>query len=318
MDEWDKPIWYTYRVLGRDVSVCVKEHYTSENPGVPQSVVVSGPNGLKASSLHEMLDLLGIPHEKPPAPALPPPAAPQLVEEIRAAEEGSPSAEVKASAVEPSHNGTAAPENATAAEATLPSRNGRTGKKREEPVWDPERDAKDMQEASRRQERWAEQHPWLWPMPEDIKEFNRFDSDMRIAWLAERFKAAYPERHAAALDPEKYRAYLEKHGEKVRNDLPRITADGAPRCQFVKLDGQTCGSPAMKHRRFCCFHSRTRVERKKKKEIEVPVLEDDRSIQMTVTHVCRGLADGSLEGKRAATLLYGLQVAAVAVRMKKK
>jgi len=48
--------------------------------------------------------------------------------------------------------------------------------------------------------------------------------------------------------------------------------------------------------------------------LELPVLEDDLAIQITVTNVCRQPASGPLDTKRASLLLYGLQVASVAVR----
>ncbi|HZT35758.1 MAG TPA: hypothetical protein VFA15_07550 [Nitrososphaera sp.] len=48
--------------------------------------------------------------------------------------------------------------------------------------------------------------------------------------------------------------------------------------------------------------------------LKVPVLEDDLAIQMAVTGVCRQLAREPLDTKRASLLLYGLQVASVAVR----
>jgi hypothetical protein len=108
------------------------------------------------------------------------------------------------------------------------------------------------------------------------------------------------------------------------DELP-LSAD-SPRCQFIKADGEPCGSPAMKRKRLCYFHSKTTIERSRRKQasaqsgrcssgrVELPVLEDDLAIQMAVTNICRQLADESIEPKRASTLLYGLQVASVAVR----
>jgi len=97
-------------------------------------------------------------------------------------------------------------------------------------------------------------------------------------------------------------------------------ASDTPRCQFIKSDGETCGSYAVKNKRFCYFHGQTAEGRKKnrKKASYIPVLEDDLAVQMAVTNICRGLAEESLEPKRAATLLYRLQVATVALRQKRK
>ena len=87
-----------------------------------------------------------------------------------------------------------------------------------------------------------------------------------------------------------------------------------PRCQHIKADNRQCGSPALRGRRYCFFHDRTADGRKRKGPIQVPVLEDSRSIQMALTRVCRGVIDGSLDPKRGTTLLYGLQVAATAIK----
>jgi hypothetical protein len=88
----------------------------------------------------------------------------------------------------------------------------------------------------------------------------------------------------------------------------------AARCEHIKANNQQCGSPAMGGRRFCYFHSQTHDGRKRKKPMRVPVLEDQQSIQLAATRVCQAVADESLDPKRAATLLYGLQVAGNAVK----
>ena len=146
--------------------------------------------------------------------------------------------------------------------------------------------------------------------------------DMRMVRAAEYIKFVDPERYAAALDAEKYRTYFQRFPEDA---LTRSGMKG-PRCRFIRADGTTCGSPALKGRGMCYFHSRTEGPRKRKRKaktavercqmpvLELPVLEDDLAIQMAVTNVCRQLASEPLDTKRASLLLYGLQVASVAVR----
>jgi len=132
---------------------------------------------------------------------------------------------------------------------------------------------------------------------------------METIWFAEWLRTENPDLYEAALDSVKRKEYLARKGAEER-----IAADAAPRCQFIKADGERCGSPALKKRRFCYFHNQTNAERSSAQEFELPVLEDELAIQMAVTNVCRGLAKKNLEPKYATALLYGLQVASIAVK----
>jgi hypothetical protein len=144
---------------------------------------------------------------------------------------------------------------------------------------------------------------------------------MQLIWLAESYRESDPDLYEAALDSEKREAYMQKHRqeeEEVR--VLKEELKNAPRCEFVKLNGERCGSFAEGRGRLCYFHSRTaegRTRKKRKGPLTIPVLEDDLAVQMAVTHICRGVAEESLEPKRASILLYGLQVATVALRRKK-
>ena len=203
------------------------------------------------------------------------------------------------------------------------------------------RDARDYEEAQRRAMIFSTQHPWLWDEPRD-EDIGEPMNTMQMVWWGEHMKAMYPELAAAALDREKYKEYMKNYDPKRlayildpadpedeededgeaddeddeggEDQEAKLIASNAPRCQYVKADGDACGAPAVKKRRFCHFHIRTSEGRKKSKEFDLPALEDDRAIQMAVTNVCRGLLKGNLEPKHASTLLYGLQVASVAVR----
>ena len=149
-----------------------------------------------------------------------------------------------------------------------------------------------------------------WTLDErSLDEISDEELTMRMIWRVEQVKQSDPELYEAALDSVKRQGYLDQLEREEK-----LAADLAPRCQYIKADGEPCGSPALKKRRYCYFHIRTSEERRKTKEVQLPVLEDDLAIQMAVTNVCRGLLKGSLEPKCASTLLYGLQVASVAVR----
>ena len=136
---------------------------------------------------------------------------------------------------------------------------------------------------------------------------------MQIIWLAEAIRDRDPDLYEAALDSVKRQEFLEGKAEEERQADELIG-----RCHFTKSDGELCGSYALRNKTLCYFHSQTAEGRKKKKKkaFHMPVLEDDLAVQMVVTNVCRGLAEESLEPKRATTLLYGLQVATTALRRK--
>jgi len=158
-------------------------------------------------------------------------------------------------------------------------------------------------------------------------------NSMRLVWWGEYIKVVYPELAAAALDEEKYRAYMDNYDpenpvpicDPDEEDEAKPVASDAPRCRFIKADGEQCGAPALKKQRLCYFHSKTAGGRTRRKKtgaesgapgsvLEMPVLEDDRAIQMAVTNICRQLLNQNIEPKVASSLLYGLQVASVAVR----
>jgi len=94
--------------------------------------------------------------------------------------------------------------------------------------------------------------------------------------------------------------------EKLRKNLDR--ADDAPRCEKVREDGTTCGSPRMNGHNYCYAHERMLQARARK--LELPPLEDGNSIQMALMLVQRALIDDEISVKKAGLLLYSLQTAA--------
>jgi hypothetical protein len=91
------------------------------------------------------------------------------------------------------------------------------------------------------------------------------------------------------------------------------------RCQHIKVNGTQCGSPALRRNRFCYFHkvhheeriqlNTDRARRRRNVAIDLPVLEDAESIQVTLMQIMRLIIAGQIDCKIAGLLLYALQTA---------
>jgi hypothetical protein len=113
------------------------------------------------------------------------------------------------------------------------------------------------------------------------------------------------------------------------------------RCQHIKVNGTQCGSPALRRNRFCYFHKRHHEERialhadrakndrakndqaendrakaarRRNAAIDLPVLEDANSIQVSLMQIMRLLIAGQIDPKTAGLLLYALQTASSNLR----
>jgi hypothetical protein len=94
------------------------------------------------------------------------------------------------------------------------------------------------------------------------------------------------------------------------------------RCQHVKVNGTLCGSPALHRRRYCYFHQQWREKRlrintrarRRARNLDLPVLEDANSIQITLMQVMRLILTNQIDSKTAGLLLYALQTASVNLR----
>jgi len=91
-----------------------------------------------------------------------------------------------------------------------------------------------------------------------------------------------------------------------------------PRCEHVKINGTQCGTPALKRNHFCYFHKRwqeTRIvlnanrARRGRAALDLPVLEDANSIQVSLMQIMRLILSGQMDTKTAGLLLYALQTA---------
>jgi len=90
------------------------------------------------------------------------------------------------------------------------------------------------------------------------------------------------------------------------------------RCEHIKTNGTQCGSPALRGKHFCYFHKRwrdTRVvlnanrARRSRAVIDMPVLEDANSVQVSLMQIMRLILSGRVEPRTAGLLLYALQTA---------
>src|SRR5579864_3561665 len=91
-----------------------------------------------------------------------------------------------------------------------------------------------------------------------------------------------------------------------------------PRCEHIKINGTQCGSPALRRNHFCYFHKRyreTRIvlnanrARRGRAALDLPVLEDANSVQVSLMQVMRLILSGQIDPKTAGLLLYALQTA---------
>ena len=91
-------------------------------------------------------------------------------------------------------------------------------------------------------------------------------------------------------------------------------------CRHIMPNGSKCESPALRGKPFCYFHVRLhQIAARPKSDDEpltIPVLEDRCAIQLTLSQVLSALASGKLDPRRAALLLYGLQIASRNVEQK--
>jgi hypothetical protein len=94
-----------------------------------------------------------------------------------------------------------------------------------------------------------------------------------------------------------------------------MESSSTPQCHHIKTSGVRCGSPALRHRRYCYFHQRSRpllVNLGTENEpilLSWPTLEDAYSIQSALRQVGAQLLNGAIDNKKAGLLLYALQIA---------
>src|SRR5579871_6548293 len=82
-------------------------------------------------------------------------------------------------------------------------------------------------------------------------------------------------------------------------------ADMAPRCQWVRQDGTSCGSPQMKRHIYCFAH----MQMAEARTLMLPVAEDANAIQIGLMQIQKALIEDRISMKKAGLLLYSMQLA---------
>jgi len=102
-------------------------------------------------------------------------------------------------------------------------------------------------------------------------------------------------------------------------------------CRHIKTNGERCGTPALRDNVYCYFHRTVALSHSRpapevptvlhpldggeaqilpgQPALNLPPLEDREAIQIAASMIVGALARNTLDTRRAATLLYGLQVA---------
>jgi hypothetical protein len=81
-------------------------------------------------------------------------------------------------------------------------------------------------------------------------------------------------------------------------------ANSRKRCEHVKLNGESCGSPAVRGERFCHFHGQAHAP-----SIDFPLIEDQRSLQIALTKLAQQVASNKIDAVQAKLLLQILDSA---------
>jgi hypothetical protein len=93
-------------------------------------------------------------------------------------------------------------------------------------------------------------------------------------------------------------------------------------CRHIKMNGLRCKSPALKGGNFCYFHSKLHAvgaePNLKYGPIQLPPPEDIASIQLSIARINDAIINGRIDLKKAAVLLYGIQIAAQFIDRKQK
>ena len=107
-----------------------------------------------------------------------------------------------------------------------------------------------------------------------------------------------------------------------------------PTCDHAKTSGTMCESPALKGSRFCYFHQRDLQRQSNFRQardikthrrnghfteddlnaeilesLQLPLFEDANAIQVALSNLARAIAGNHIAERRAALLLYSLQIA---------
>lgn len=94
-------------------------------------------------------------------------------------------------------------------------------------------------------------------------------------------------------------------------------------CRHIFTDGRRCGSPSLRDQDFCYYHNNTRrpkpeLEQKdpynyppNQTKLTLPIPEDRSAVQLSIGQIIQGLAENTLDPRRAGLMLYALQIASM-------
>ena len=88
-------------------------------------------------------------------------------------------------------------------------------------------------------------------------------------------------------------------------------------CEHIKIDGNPCGSPALRERNYCYFHDsfHNLNNLPGSPDYEIPALEDPLSIQLFIMQIAHAQACGSINREMSAQLLAISRTATANLRL---
>src|SRR5271170_5536464 len=113
---------------------------------------------------------------------------------------------------------------------------------------------------------------------------------------------------------DKIRIEIEQSTQAATSRLFLLEEHMVPECRHIKTSGGKCGSPALRGRPYCYYHSRLKERAAQPRSpylaIELPAsLEDRGSIQLALSEIVTAIAESRIDPRRAGILLYALQIA---------
>jgi len=91
-----------------------------------------------------------------------------------------------------------------------------------------------------------------------------------------------------------------------------------PECQHIKPVGGKCGSPALKGKTWCYYHSPQRLRPVRTTRVryflELSVPDSRAAVHAAIREVLQKLAGGAIDSSYAGRLLYALQLASQAAK----
>ena len=89
-----------------------------------------------------------------------------------------------------------------------------------------------------------------------------------------------------------------------------------PECRHIKTSGGKCGSPALRGKTWCYFHSPARLRPCRTTRVryflELSMPDSRATVQAAIREVMQKLAGGAIDSGHAGCLLYALQLASCA------